>query len=1178
MTHQTGIPSLIGLGQIAPINLSQPVIRPPTITAPFQNPIQQPQTVAPAYAGLRLSNAAPIQIPISIVPPTTQLVPQGTGPITPQLPPLQATIPVSSNFNPILLTRNAFGSGSFNRLPQNPIQLGQPPAARGMGLITTNTNPVRYNKRDRDQALVEMYAREAELPALTIRSSFINLFSYTEMQNISVTDVRVPKFSGECSVNCPRMGSASTIQPCEYCCQIDCTGHYGLIDFGCKIYNPMAIRSVVYVLSCTCNTCYKVLVSAADIKRLGIGNLPTEKRMKAVEKFCVDMGLCLREQEQLPGMGVITPCGSNPEFLTKDLAEKGEITFRVRRREGSGADETVHNMSINQVYRILDRITPEGAEILGFSRGSHPRNLIMQGMLVIPIVARPPVKEAGVIHHDQLTHAYQRIVQAVETIKSSKARAVPGSEDAINGATKEVSELYKKVAYIISGGEGRKMGIRDFLSIIQRLQGKTALLRGLLMGKRNNYSGRTVAGPDPSLRFGQIRLPRVWAKVLTKCVQVTEFNRAELQGLLKLGRITHITPRQNAGLRRAYDTKYNFELKLGYKVNRWLQDGDRVVINRQPTLHKGSMMSFEVVLGEEYSMGFYIGISSPYNLDFDGDEANCWVPQDFEVEAEDELIMNVKKNVMSGEQNRPIMGLVMNSITSAYLLTHEDTRLDSDLMEELLEMMSNKDGFGTLSSRLERYGVHPLSGRAAFSALLPENFYYSKGNNEDGWVNIREGILISGRIRKTHVGPTQRSIIQELWKNYGSERTADFMTDAPWVLNKWIIERGFSVGLADMYNFEVKDGVEYNANKLLLDKDLAKINVQLLALGPETDDPMEARYRESQIVSLVNNAKGLGGLIAQEVFPKGAGAGAAMPGAVVVFRENSIGVMTDYGGGAKGARFNTGQISGSVGQQFLHGERLPQNISGGRRHLPIWDLDDPRPEARGFIPHSYLDGLTMNELFDLQAGGRENLLDTALKTAETGTMQRRLMKTLENLFAASDGSIRNTVGVMFATMFNLGFNVAETMNVSDKMHGEFTAFTDIKATVAKLNANRGWVTPLTFDQINANKIKLAGESISESLPLADLVTIPPATTAKVLRDRTSVTAERRITYFERARLIGTRAVQLSENARPVVEIGTETNPVKIALLEYNAGVLPLHIIRPYPNGTRKSVYPTLDMI
>lgn len=1167
--------------------------------------------------------------------------------------------------NPLLAgTRPGRTTQRQTRLTLGQDILGQTPAAvpitgaPGQNLIPLLSQPenaITITKKEREEILAETAKKEAELPPLIITKSSISLYSWNDMLRIA-GPIRVTNlnFTGNGSVNDPRMGVVSLNVSCQYCDQIDCPGHYGLIEFRASIYNPAFIREVVSVLTCVCNDCGGLLITEDLMRQKGFMRLSYDKRLAEMEKHCKDHE-CLRQKPQI-GMGALVPCAKNPTFITTDIKEKGEITFKVPEKGNKkvAKEDPTHPMPIETVMGILDRISVKDAFLLGFPgyhrqlsgesilkvldrsnidvltrygirttlshrqrpydeilalldslpeaalselgfiSGSHPRNMIMRGILVPPVIARPPIYEGGSCHYDQLTHMYVAIMRKVQYIGAGK----PDS----------VSELYAAVKQLIFKTEGKKMGTRDFLSIVERIQGKNALLRGLLMGKRDDYCGRTVAGPDSSLRFGQIRIPEVWAPVLTKKVTVTSYNIHNLTALLVAGKITHIT-RKKTGLRKFYDSRSKYRLEIGDKVDRWLMNGDRVVVNRQPTLHRQSMMSYEVVLGHQLTIGLHLSCTTPMNCDFDGDENNAWNPQDFEVEAEAEILMNVKNNIMSAEQNRPIMGLVMNSISAAYLITEGDsindstlingnpiselikgatpvelralyeqardmgaitpgTRIDDDLFAELLTLVTNQTSIATLSSRLQKYGVHPRSGQAIISAMLPEDFYY----NQKG-VLIMEGIMIAGRLKKSHVGASHRSIIQELYKRYGPQRTADFFTDASWILNKWIIERGFSVGLLDMINLAVdeKTGKEYDKNKRILEQELAKIYVQLEALGGKLDDPTEEMFRQRQINNLVNVAQGIGLRLAKDVLSG----------------NNSIGIMTDQGAGTKGGIANIGQMMGSVGQQNYRGERLKATLTGGKRLLPTYDEDDNNPEAHGFIPVSFFTGISPEGLFFLQAGGREGLLDTALKTAETGAMQHRMIKAFENIIIGYDGSIRNTIGTLFAPMYNSGYDIGEMMAVESLGKPDFSSFIDLKSVAAELNIKRGWVPNDVNKSVVNSRAKVAtelGNTQDYILPpppptyeLKPSVTDTPITyniDAPVIRPDPSI----KITKFEKARIIGTRATQLSNNAPPLLNIGDEIDPVKIAIMEYNAGLLELYIVRKFADGSYQLVQPTLANI
>lgn len=1116
--------------------------------------------------------------------------------------------------------------GGIRKRPITALKTGQPLTqqqfAVGMGtqqtipLLSQPENAVTITKKQRDEILTEMAKKEASLPLLTITKSAISLYSWEDMQRVA-GPIRVTNlnFKGIGSVNDPRMGTISLNVSCQYCSQIDCPGHYGLIEFRNPIYNPAFIREVVSVLTCVCNDCGGLLITEDLMRQQGFMRLSYDKRLSAMEAYCKDHE-CLRQKPPIGG-GILVPCAKNPTFVTTDIKDKGEVTFKVAEKGNKkvAKEDPIYPMPIETVISILDRISIKDAYLLGFPGyhrqftkevlltlldnmpklknqlqgdlvttfqdlkenyrrysfdnllsildtfpeyilrdmgippGSHPRNMILRGILVPPVIARPPVYEGGAVHHDQLTHMYVTIMRKVSNVGTGKS-----------GAT---AELYSAVKQLFFNTEGKKVGMREFLSIVERIQGKEALLRGLLMGKRNNYCARTVAGPDPSLKFGQIRIPSVWAPVLTKKVKVTDFNIHNLTALLEAGKITHITSKKT-GLRKYYDPKYRYRLQVGDIVDRWLQNGDRIVDNRQPTLHRQSMMAYEVVLGEQLTIGLHLSYTSPMNCDFDGDENNVWSPQDFEVEAEAEVLMNVKENIMSSEQNRPIMGLVMNSVSGAYLLTDHRTRINDDLFAELITWVTNQDALRTLYARLVKYGVHPRSGYALFSAMLPEDFFYDmKG------VLIIEGVLISGRLKKSHVGTSHRSIIQELYKKYGAQRTADFFTDAPWIINKWLIERGFSVGLLDMINLAIdeKTGEEYDRNKRVLDQELAKIYVQLEALGGKLEDPIEEEFRQRQINNLVNIAQGIGLRLAKEVLSG----------------DNSVGVMTDQGAGTKGGIANIGQMMGSVGQQYYRGERLKPTITNGKRLLPTYDIDDNNPEANAFIPVSFFTGLSPEGLYFLQAGGREGLLDTALKTAETGSMQHRMIKAFENIIVGYNGSISNTIGTMFAPMYNCGYDIGEMVLVNVPGKSDFSSFIDLKALASELNMKRGWVPSAINNSIVASRQDI-GQIQEIVLPQPDPTYVkgPMLPNTRVTYDITQPVERQgpktKLTKYEKARIIGTRAMQLANNAPPLVDVGEEVDPVKIAKLEYEAGVIRIYSVRRLNNGNFEKVYPTLENI
>lgn len=1004
-------------------------------------------------------------------------------------------------------------------------------------------NEPEISRKEVARIKTETIKREEKLPSLTVVRSAVSLFSWEDMQNIAPVKINNEELQGMGSVNDPRMGVVSFSAVCQYCSQIDCPGHFGLIEFGIPIYNPIVIRKIVSILICVCNDCGRLLINEEVIKQQGFNRLSHERRLAEMEKYCKKVEGCLRPKRESD-----KPCNANPTFVITDLNENGVILFKTRKSGSKKKKEEVAHrlLPVKEVSMILDRISFEDAKLLGFSANDHPRNMLIRGILVSPIIARPPVYEGGMIHHDQLTYAFRDIFRRTKDVAARK----PDAD----------KELYKEVRHLIFKTEGRKTGPKEFLSIIERIQGKQALLRGLLMGKRVNYCGRTVAGPEPSIEFGQVRIPEVWAKTLTKKVKVNDINISYLSQLLREGKITNITSHRDR-LRKFYDPKkstINY-LEVGDVVDRWLQNGDRTVINRQPTLHRQSMMAYQIVLGKQLTIGLHLSVTTPMNCDFDGDENNKWNPQDVEVDAEIDNIMNVTLNVMSAEQNRPIMGLVMNSILGSYLMTSGNVVVDDRLFKLLINGLTNKSGIPTLYNRLMKYGIDSRSGSALYSVLFPVDFYYNQGG-----VVILEGVLFKGTLTKKNVGTSNRSIIQELWKKYGSKRTKDFFTDAPRLIGKWLMERGFSVGIEDCVSLGIDEkGNEYDKNKRVLDTKLALLYIQLEALGPKNDDPQEEEYRHRKIINLVNVTEGIGLNLAKESM-----------------KNNSIGMMTDQGSGAKGGLANIGQMFGAVGQQNYHGDRLQPGITNRTRLLPTFDENEVDPVANAFLPQSFFTGLTPEGLFFLQEGGREGLLDTALKTQETGTISRRMVKAFENIVIGYDGSVRNTAGTLFSPIYNSGYDISELIKVDEPGKIDFSSFIDLKETVEELNMKHGWIKAETNSEIlkKRNSVPQRAENV---LPVSEtyskfVTRIEVKTDLSTKLDVTQF--QNKFTKYEKARVIGTRATQIANNAKPMIDIGDEIDDVNIATLEYEAGILPIYVIRHFSDGSIETVGASLENI
>lgn len=476
--------------------------------------------------------------------------------------------------------------------------------------------------REKQERLAKARRMEEDhdLKRLVVDGSSIHLFTRAEIDRFAVTTVYKTEYEGIGSINDPQMGVTDDNKFCATCHQdnIECPGHIGKIDLASPMFHPSFMRTIIRVLTCVCNSCGGLLLTPKEIRDKGYLRYRGEKRLELLEEECSKITVCRRDTTKpapLPECQAPTKeCTSNPKYLPSKLKEQDTKRIWYRDAAQRGGGENL--LSVDQAFKILNCISNSDADLLGFENGAHPRDMIMTAIPVIPPVARQPTIRDGVVYRNQITELYLEIIKNNNYLRDNPNMPPPAKQDIQKC-------IFFHYEHLIDNTDGRYAPRKDkeFSSIKQLIQGKDALIRGLLMGKRVNYSGRTVASPASFLKFGQIAIPRVMAPILTKPVTVTRFNQATLQKLLQDDKITHISPGGGdlKGRRLQVTEKYRneYQLKLGDKVDRHLQNGDIVLVNRQPTLHKQSMMSYEVVLWDNLSIGNHLSYTTPLNLDFE---------------------------------------------------------------------------------------------------------------------------------------------------------------------------------------------------------------------------------------------------------------------------------------------------------------------------------------------------------------------------------------------------------------------------------------------------------------------------------------------------------------------------------------------------------------------------------
>lgn len=477
-------------------------------------------------------------------------------------------------------------------------------------LVNKHATPITYAEREKIEG--QRIAQVENMPELHIMSSVISVYSEEQIRKISVVDIVSPDISNPRlpmtkSLYDTTMGTIVSDRKCSSCQNVNCLGHFGRIPFASPIPHPMWLSVIKDLLTSVCNSCGGLLVDKDVINQNGWNYLSAHNRIQAIAEDAKGKGEC-PNSNKCPEIkdGSVTKCKPNPKFKLPKQEESFQIITEVK-EQGAVIKSVI---PVEKILAIFKCISKNDARILGFKDDARPESLIMQSLLVIPPISRPPFVADGRNNPDDLTEAYRKIV-----ICANELRLEPDNE-------RYKTNVYFKVKELMEGKKQKFKNVKKFMSITNRLQGKQAVPRSSLMGKRTNMCARTVISPDTSLEFGQIRIPMEWAPILTIPVKVTRVNIKAMRNLLEQGKITDIESATNKGSQRKGVTE-NSTINIGDKVYRHLQNGDIVVINRQPTLHKFSMMAFETVLGKERSVGLHLTYTSTFNADFDGDKSSC---------------------------------------------------------------------------------------------------------------------------------------------------------------------------------------------------------------------------------------------------------------------------------------------------------------------------------------------------------------------------------------------------------------------------------------------------------------------------------------------------------------------------------------------------------------------------
>jgi len=847
-----------------------------------------------------------------------------------------------------------------------------------------------------------------------------SVWSPTEIRKYSVAEITAPETYDEDGMAVQgglmdgRLGTLEPGQKCLTCgnTAARCPGHFGHLELAEPILHIAFIDNIYKLLQSTCRSCARLKVPQEDLDAF--------KKIKTKKSaYTVISQKRIPEQiiEKAKKAKECPHCGKTQYELifTKPtiFVEKTEIGE--------------HRLLPITIRERFTQILDEDLELLSYDPiTARPEWFILQAFPVPPVTVRPSIiLETGIRSEDDLTHKMVDIIRVNQRLKESKDAGTPPLivQDLVDLLQYHTTTYFDNEVSGIPQAHHRSG--RPLKTLTQRLKGKEGRFRGSLSGKRVDFSSRTVISPDPNLDLSEVGVPKSIAMKLTIPEVVTDWNIDRMRKLVVNGPenfpgVNYIVRPDGVKIRLDFveDRSIIAEtLENGYLIERHLSDGDIVMFNRQPSLHQMSIMAHYVHVLPGKTFRLHPSVCPPYNADFDGDEMNLHVPQSEEARAEAILLMRVQDQLISPRYGGPIIGALRDFVTGAYLLTKDDTTLTVQEFSNLAMLAGYTEPLPKPATKTKDGPAY--TGKQLFSLFLPKDFSYiitSKWSKGTGGtpkdVVIKNGELISGVIDKASIGAEEpESVLHRIAKDYGNEVGKNFLNSILIIVKQYITSYGFSYGFSDLEVPEkdrqkIIDDIKSTYDVISdLTRQYEKGTLKLTR-GMRPEEALEA-----YIVNELGKARDKAGATADQSLDE----------------TNAGRIMATTG--ARGSSLNIGQMAGALGQQSRRGNRLHDGYHN--RALTHFQEHESNPDAHGFVKSNYREGLSTLEFFFHAMGGREGLVDTAVRTQQSGYMQRRLINALEHIRLEYDGTVRDPHGHIVQFLYG-----EDGIDVAKSDHGE----------------------------------------------------------------------------------------------------------------------------------------------
>lgn len=887
------------------------------------------------------------------------------------------------------------------------------------------------------QMMVEPYPN---LPA-SIASIQFGLISTDDAHRLSVLPCRrVIGPVQDYGVNDKRLGVCERMALCGTCGKSNeqCSGHSGHIDLDLPVFHSGFFSIIIRICRTICKTCSRVLLEPEEVAyhsaRLS-RPMEAQQRMAIVKSIqldaykthvCVSCGALNGDVKRGKPMRIIHDkyavqlrrCErTDSDDLSHQLASQMASSIERNKDLGDRLSKMVEVLDPMRVRDLFSRILPSELCLLGFQADlAHPVDLIISTLVVPPVCTRPSGGGGGGMmgpahREDDLTTQLNEILICSDLLK-----------DGANDVTKYMETwdmLQTRVARVLDAqmpGFPATLRSNETKSYTQRLKGKNGRFRGNLSGKRVDFSGRSVISPDPNLAVDELAVPLSVARVLTYPQRVFAHNLELMRRLVRNGPNVHpgavtvylAAEKSRRSLRNMRD-RLNLaaRLTIGDVVERHVLNGDMIIFNRQPSLHRISMMAHRARVLPYKTFRFNECCCSPYNADFDGDEMNVHLVQTEEARAEARELMLTAKNIITAKNGEPIIACTQDFLMAAYMVTSRESFFDRSQFSQMIsywigahtqfelpipallcptELWTGKQIFEVILQPSPSEGVMlSMEAKARFYGDSKDRHW----DSNEGFVAFLDSKFISGRLDKKLLGGGAKdSLFARLFALTNGDYTAQCMSRIAHFTSRYLQNYGFSIGLADV---SPTVSLEEEKSKAL---SLSFAECDRLIHEASTGHmiPLPGLTLKQSLEAKLNN----------ELSKVRNTCGAA---AVRTLDPRSNAPLMMVNAGSKGSELNTAQMMACVGQQTVNGKRIINAFD--HRSLPHFHRYAEDPAARGFVASSFYSGLSPTEFFFHTMAGREGLVDTAVKTAETGYIYRRLSKALENMSVKYDNTVRD---------------------------------------------------------------------------------------------------------------------------------------------------------------------------